>query len=186
MIYKYEAEIVNFFNRIVPEIKLATYAKESELFNAMSKIKYFPSFFFYRESTQWTFDKVYTVVEGNYKVKIIPYEQEYVGKIVVENQSTAQELATLIRFRWKDHAYLKVTERGNLYKVALRLLYIKIDEERAPDNEKGALRYVEVKWKSGLLMREDEHQNLVSGVRVYIATQNDDNLIFETNKKSNE
>lgn len=61
MIYNYEASILQYVNRIIPSIQLMTYAKQQDMFNAMSEVTRFPAFFYNRTPSNWEYNKVYKV-----------------------------------------------------------------------------------------------------------------------------
>ncbi len=182
MIYRYEAEVLRFINSLIPKIVLATYAKEEEMFNAMSSITKFPAFFYSRQSTDWQFNRVISERIGADKYSYVPFEQEYTGRILVENQSTAMKVANLLRFKWHDKPYLNIgwpTKEDKL-SVGMRLLYIKIDEERYADDKKGAVRYVEFKWRSQLFQDRVSLDSamLVESVQIHLNPSTDEVKIY--------
>ena len=170
MLYNYEAAILKFVNGIVPDIKTATYAKDAETFKAMTKVLKYPSFFFYRDSTEWDFDVKYDIVNNSgFKTTMCPLTQTYIGKILVETTAQSQEIAKSLRLLWRAYPYVNLKVDDSDVKVALRLLSIKIDEERAIQDEKGAQRYVEFKWSSRMVVFDTEavKTGLVEEVRIY-------------------
>lgn len=175
MIYEYEASVLQFVNRIFPSIQLMTYAKQQDMFNAMSQVTKFPAFFYYRQPTNWDFNKVYKVVENTDKNMFVPMEQTYVGRILLENQKTVFDSANELRFAWHRTPYIDLRwpsfeeESDVTLRVALRLLYIKVDEDRAPDDKKGAQRYVEFSWKSQLFQDLSEFQQLTEQINIHLA-----------------
>lgn len=172
MIYEYEANILKYVNEIFPKIELATYSKESEMFNAMSSVTRFPAFYYSRGDQVWEFNKIFKISDETGVYSFIPYEQSYSGKILVENQKDAIIYASKLRFAWNKNPYLEVTYLNNKLKVGLRLLGISIGEERYADNRKGAMRYVQLNWKSQLFFSdtdiEDFKNHLVKEVRIYL------------------
>lgn len=188
MIYDYEANVLKYINQIVPSLRLMTYAKQQDMFNAMSQVTKFPAFFYYREPINWTFNKIYPVSDGSSNVNFSPYEQTYVGRILLENQSNVFDLASNMRFAWHRNPYLNVAwpTASDTVKVGLRLLYIKVDEDRAPDDKKGTQRYVEFSWKSQLFFYENTTLPLAEQINIHLFTDdsytesqiyNGDNLI---------
>lgn len=180
MIYNYEASILKYVNELLPEIKTATYAKSEELFESMISIKKLPIFYYTRETTQWDFPKIFTPLEGVNSVDFSKVDQVYTGRIYVTTQGDALELASKLRFKISKTPYVMVkTTVGNI-RVSLRLLYIKIEEDRRGSDTKGPLRYVEFQWSSVLFMSTslDVNNVLVEKVKVYL---NDEDAKLDEN-----
>lgn len=187
MIYQYEAKVLEHVNRAVPEIKLATYANNIDMFTSMSKVVKYPSLLYSRQETNWEFPAIHYTVD---KVPeyYSPFEQEYIARIYVANQADALKIAGDLRFYWLRHSYVKVPVFDYLLTVALRLLYIKVSEERSGNDKIGPQRFVELSWKSRLFYtrRENEEayqRSLVEEVHIFmeedgIHVLNNNNLIM--------
>lgn len=185
MIYEYEAKVLQYINNVIPEIKEATYAKEFDLFLSMVKVIKFPAFYYVRESTQWNFPKIFKVlVDGKY-FRFKKIEQDYVGRIYVSSTKDTLRIANALAFNWDNDSYIEVPWLDDKITVALRLLYIKTEEERKPSDTKGSLKYVEFSWRSQIFL--DDHDmglepTLVENVRIFMDEEgtkivNNDNLI---------
>lgn len=178
MIYEYEAAILQFVNSVIPDIQLMTYAKQQDMFNAMSQVTRFPAFFYNRTPSNWNFNKVYKVTDFTKKKLFVPMEQIYMGRILYENQEPCFEAANELRFAWHKSPYIDLrwnpdeTDGPNdtTLRVALRLLYIKVDEERAPDDKKGAQRFVEFSWKSQLFQEKGSSQILTEQINIHLVS----------------
>lgn len=184
MIYFYEAAILKYVNALLPDIKVMIYSKQAELFNAMTSVTKFPAFFYYRESLNWDHMKEYYFKEGDTAGNYVPFDQRYVGQILVESQKDAMIVANKLRFGFSNnpYLYLKYPTPDYSLKVGLRFLYIKIDEIRPSDDKKGALRYVEFSWQSRLFMEQffDSSQkfpySLVEQVKIFLGEQGEVNV----------
>lgn len=154
MIYEYEANILGLINAIFPNIKIATYASDDNVFELMRPITKFPAFFYSRNNSEWTFNKRLQVRDGSERALFVPYEQQYNGRILVENQGQAIKIATALRFGIGKHPYITINfpTKEEPLDVQVRLTSISIGEERSQESDKGALRYVEFKWQSQLFM----------------------------------
>lgn len=180
MIYFYEAAILRYINSIIPEIRMMIYSKQSDLFTAMNKVTVFPAFFYYRVPVDWSHMKEYYVQQGDTAGNYVPFEQTYIGQIQVENQKDAILVAEKLRFAMakKPYLFLKYPTPDYSLRVALRFLYIKIDELRSSDDTKGALRYVEFSWKSQLFMEQyfgtsqEFPYSLVEQVKIFLSEDN--------------
>lgn len=183
MIYDYEANILRYINHFDSTIKKATYADEISMFNAMESITLYPAFFYYREETGWEFNKIMPVREvGESKfVKFVPFVQNYIGRVVLESQAEAQQWAAKLRFYWNQYPYLSVAwpDKGDDLRVGLRLLYIKIIDNRNAADRKGAARFVEFKWMSQLFMDESDTVALTNKINIYL--RNDGLHILDEN-----
>lgn len=171
MIYEYEAAVLQYVNRIIPSIQLMTYAKQQDMFNAMSQVTRFPAFFYYRQPVNWDFNKVYKVADLQYQKQFVPFEQTYVGRILLENQQEVFSKADDLRFGWHDNPYLWLNwpNAEAELSVALRLLYIKVDEDRAPDDKKGAQRYIEFSWKSQLFQERGKEIAIAEQINIHLS-----------------
>lgn len=156
LLYTYEAHVLKFLNGIVPELTMMTYAKEETIFESLSSITKFPALFYYRDAVQWEMTKNHFVRQGSTSGNYYPFRQTYVGRIVVESQIEAIALTHRLRYGWGRNSYLyvKYPTDEHLLKIALRLLYIKIDEERGAMDKKGSVRYVEFSWVSHLFFED--------------------------------
>lgn len=154
MIYEYEANILNLINAIFPQIKIATYASEDNVFELMRPVTKFPAFFYSRSNADWTINKKLQVRDGSERALFVPYEQQYSGRILVENQGQAIKMATALRFGVAKHPYITIgfPTKEEPLDVQVRLTSISIGEERSQESEKGALRFVEFKWQSQMFM----------------------------------
>lgn len=154
MIYEYEANILGLINAIFPQIKIATYASEDNVFELMRPVTKFPAFFYSRNNADWTINKQLKIRDGSVSAAFVPYEQQYNGRILVENQGQAIKVATALRFGIAKHPYITIgfPTKEEPLNVQVRLTAISIGEERSQESEKGALRYVEFKWQSQLFM----------------------------------
>ena len=65
MIYEYEACVLRHVNKAVPEVKLASYAKDIDMFGSLAKAKETPSLLFFREATEWGFPYIYKFLDGS-------------------------------------------------------------------------------------------------------------------------
>lgn len=156
MIYDYEANILNLINAIFPNIKIATYATDDNIFEMMREVTKFPAFFYQREKADWTNNKIMRIRDGLAKADFVQYEQKYTGKLLVENQGQAITMASKLRFGIAQHPFITVNypTKDDDLDVQFRLTGIGIGEERGQENAKGALRYVEFSWQSQLFMSD--------------------------------
>ena len=158
LLYNYEGAFLKHLNKCFPNIKLATYASDEDLLLALSDIKLFPAFFYSRQESDWSNNKILSIREGTEVYKFCQFEQTYSGSIVVEDQREAQRIASALRFFWEENSKLSVNwpDKDTVLEVQLRLLYIKIKELRRPNDKKGACRIVEFSWKSQLFQNPSE------------------------------
>lgn len=191
MIYHYEGKILEFIRECIPEITLATYANEEDMLLSMSDIKKYPSFIYSRRDTDWEYNKSLEVRNGTEVVPFCPFQQTYLGKILVETQLDAIKLARNLRFYWFRKSTVSVDWLPGYepIDVQLRLLYIKIGEQRNPADKKGACRFVEFSWSSQLFMTESAENitnvSLVEKVNIFL----DDNgrgVVIGTDQDGNE
>lgn len=174
MIYNYEAEILKFINQCYSKITLATYANDEDMLLSMSDVKTYPSFIYQRLDSEWTNNKILEVAGPTKVVQFCPFTQTYKGIILVESQLDAIRLSKNLRFQWASQPFVNIdwAEGYDKLKVQLRLLYIKIGEQRNPANKKGACRFVEFSWQSQLFLTPETEAMrdsvLVEEVRVYL------------------
>ena len=181
MIYEYEANILNLVNAIIPQIKVATYASDDNVFELMRAVTKFPAFYYQRKNANWSFNKRMTVKDlsdnNSEKAVFVPYEQTYEGKILVENQGQAIKVASAMRFGIGKHPYITVhfPTKEEEVDVQVRLTAIGIGEERGQENDKGALRYVSIEWKSQLFMcdyTDNLSEGLVEKINIWLNPNN--------------
>lgn len=170
MIYTYEAAVLKHINQVSPDIKLATYAKEQDMFNSLAQVIKVPALLFYRQSTDWSFAASFRVNDGSISGRFVPCTQTYIARIYVANAGDAISLANKIRFYIEDHPYVNMPYYCGDLDVALRLLYIKVDEDRNITDKKGPMRFVEFSWSSVLLLDDIDEQKwgLVEKVKIYL------------------
>ena len=182
ILYSYEAQILRYLNKVFPKLKEATYAKQDLMFTAMSAVKKFPVFMYFREPTDWTNNREYQIIDENsVPQRFVAYNQQYFGRIYFESELEVQNAASLLRFYWNTHAYLDVTYNDNPIKIGLRLLYIKIDVDREANDKKGSQRYVEFSWSSSLFMSNDNSVALplVEKFNIYLNTSTNEVLFMD-------
>lgn len=158
MIYEYEAGILNLINAIFPNIKIATYATDDNIFEMMRAVTKFPAFFYQRNSAEWTINKQLHIRDGIESASFVPYEQKYTGKLLVENQGQAITMASKLRFGIAKHPFITVhfptKNEEDTIDVQFRLTSVGIGEDRSQNDEKGALRWVSFDWQSQLFMSD--------------------------------
>ena len=178
LIYEYEANILGLINAIFPQIKIATYASDDNVFELMRPVTKFPAFFYSRSNADWTFNKQLKIRDGIGYASFVPYEQQYNGRILVENQGQAIKIASALRFGIAKHPYITVgfPTKDDELNVQVRLSSISIGEERSQESDKGAIRYVEFKWQSQLFMTDynDSYYDgkLVERINIWVNPQN--------------
>lgn len=179
ILYEYEANILGLINAIFPNIKIATYATEDNIFEMMRAVVKFPAFFYHRENADWTFNKQFHILDGVEKASFVPYEQKYKGRILVENQGQAITFANKLRFGIAKHPYITVhfptKNEEDAVDVQFRLTSISVGEDRAQEDDKGAMRYVEFSWQSQLFMSdyvEDVGDTLVEKINIWVNPKN--------------
>lgn len=167
MIYEYEAEMLLHLNRCIPDLRIATYSFNEDMFGAISKVTKYPSLVYHRVETQWEFPRIWNYKEESFN-KI---QQEYVGAIVCENTKDAFAIANRVRMFLSKNPYIYVLWNKEKIRVGVRLTYIKVVDERNNYDNKGAKRIIEFGWWSQLFMSEttDYNDHLVEEVRVYIS-----------------
>lgn len=175
MMYEYEAGILNVINAIFPNIKIATYATDDNIFEMMREVTKFPAFFYQRQSAEWVNNKQYKILEGIERSSFVSYEQKYTGKLLVENQGQAITMASKLRFGIARHPYITVhfptKEEYDAVDVQFRLTSVGIGEDRPQSNSKGALRWVDFSWQSRLFMSEytdDVGDTLVKKINIWV------------------
>lgn len=173
MIYDYEGRILKYINEIIPAIKELTYAKEPELFGSMVQVTKLPAFLYYRQVSDWSYPFKYDVPSKAFDyANFVVVPQTYIGRIYVATMQQAFFVAHLIRFAWHKNPYVKIPYNGEDLRVSLRLLYIKVDEDRQVNDKKGPLRYVEFSWSSQLFMDSLTLANgLVEELRIFVDTE---------------
>lgn len=181
MIYEYEACILNYMHELEPLLKEATYAKERDFFNTFAQVTKYPAFLYYREPTKWEVPFTHKFLSAeNKQASFVPFYQTYIGRVYFENQGQIMDFASTLRFHWNVNSYLKVPWNDTTLKVGLRLLYIKIDEDRNGVDKKGAQRFVEFSWQSRLFMDDISTSNLVEEVRIFV-TENGTKVLGDNN-----
>jgi hypothetical protein len=172
MIYEYEAGILNLINAIFPNIKLATYATDDNIFEMMRAVTKFPAFFYQRNSAEWAINKQLRIRDGIESASFVPYEQKYTGKILVENQGQAITMASKLRFGIAKHPFITVHFPGEEeLDVQFRLTSVGIGEDRSQNDDKGALRWVSFDWQSQLFMSDyngDIGDTLVEKINIWV------------------
>lgn len=168
MIYEYEARVLEHIRKAVPEIELATYAKEQDMLSSMSQVTKYPSFFYHRSEDPWSFPPTWQVNKDGTYISFAPLPETYTGKIVLANVFDTMHVARVLRFFWIKNAYVQVPVKFgsdvDSVEVGLRLLYIKIGEERSIVDKKGPLRYVEFSWSSQLFIDDNDLDPIVYGL----------------------
>ena len=179
MIYEYEAGILNVINAIFPNIKIATYATDDNIFEMMREVTKFPAFFYQRESAEWSNNKQLQITDGIERSSFVRYEQKYKGKLLVENQGQAITMASKLRFGIARHPYITVhfptKDEQDEVDVQFRLTYVGIGEDRSQADPKGALRWVDFGWQSQLFMSEyidDIGDALVKRINIWVNPKN--------------
>lgn len=190
MIYEYEAAFLEYISKCEPSIKEATYAKEEDMFGALTNVTKYPAFFYNRQETEYPFPKSMKV-EG---VEFIPYEQVYVGRIITGTVKDAFILENKLRFWFQHNAYLYFKWRDEVIKVELRHLYIKLIDSRDNFNNKGPKRILEFSWRSNLAFVFDDskkyNESLVEEIHIIVTAQGEEiydknnNLIIILNERS--
>ena len=187
LIYNYEGAVLKFLNKCFKNIKVATYASDEDLLLAISDIKYFPALYYSREESDWTDNKILSIVDNGRVTKFCQFEQTYKGTIIVEDQKEAQKLASALRFYWDKNSKCEVNwpSSEDTLEVQMRLLYIKIKEFRKPNDKKGACRGVEFSWKSKLFQNpiEESTVSLVEKVRIHLT---EDSVILVKDNDGND
>lgn len=187
MIYEYEACVLKHINKAVPAIKMATYAKEPDMFGALAQVKEVPSLLYFRDVMDWNFPYTYTfldIAERKY-ASFNKFSQNYVGRIYVVSNKDAFSIASKIRFYWNENSYIDVPWNKEFIRVALRLLYIKVDQDRSVKDPKGPNYFVEFGWSSQLFMDnidKDQVDAIVDEINIYldngaVKVMSDSNLI---------
>lgn len=155
MIYTYEANILGLLHAIIPQLdKASTYSEEESVFQLLEPTMKLPVFFYSRSSMDWEFNKQLVIRDGSERASFVPYMQTYTGRILIENQGQAIKMASAIRYGIGKHPYvtLDFPKKDEPLDVQIRLTSIGIGEERSQESDKGAIRYVELKWQSQLFM----------------------------------
>lgn len=185
MIYEYEACVLRHINKAIPEIKLASYAKDPEMFGSMAKIKDTPALLLYREVTEWTFPYIYKFLDRAERryARFSSFHQSYVGRIYVTKNSDAFEISNILRFYLNENAYINVPWLEESVRVGLRLLYIKVEQDRSVTDPKGPQHYVELSWSSQLFTDDVDRKQVSALVEdVHICVNNGSVNIMSGNK----
>lgn len=184
MIYNYEAAILKYFNAAIKDIRIATYAQDEEIFEAMSSVKMFPAFYYNRGDASMQAGKVMRVSESDGSfVNISPYTVTYHAYLLVENVAAAFNFCNQLRAQFNRFPAVLVNYQpiGEV-KVQLRLLSLKVSEKRNAADKKGACRVVEIEWQSVLFLddaQEKPSYPLVSGIRLYLSDGEHYQLIID-------
>ena len=185
-IYRYEAEILRFLHNAVPDITTVTYAQDFDIFNAMRQQHKYPMAIYTRESPEWNNSKTIELRDGKKLVHLVPIEQSYTCRILVENQGTAINVLTALRFYWNKNPYILMRwPEDDILKIGMRLESLKIEENRPIEDKKGAVRIVEMKWKSNLFLSEGDdgriNTTLTESIKIYLGV--DETINLEKDKK---
>lgn len=179
ILYEYEANILNLINAIFPNIKIATYATDDNIFEMMREVTKFPAFFYQRNSAEWGNNKQFRITDGIERAAFVSYEQKYSGKLLVENQGQAITMASKLRFGVAKHPYITVhfpsKEEYDEVDVQFRLTSVGIGEDRSQADPKGALRWVDFTWQSQLFMSDytdDVGDTLVKKINIWVNPKN--------------
>lgn len=172
MIFNYEREILNFIRQVIPNLKQAVYSEKEEILEMMFKSIEYPSFYYMRTTEPYPLAKFIPVQEtsNGTVTKFYPYLVTYRGTVLLEKQHELQLLMNKLRFYWNENPYMNVkwpNEDENL-SVALRLLYIKLEEVRNNKDDKGALRYLEFGWQSQLFLSDEKDYKTFKSVNLTI------------------
>ena len=179
ILYEYEAGILNLINAIFPNIKIATYATDDNIFEMMREVTKFPAFFYQRNDAEWSNNKQFTITDGIERSSFVTYQQKYKGKILVENQGQAITIANKLRFGFAKHPYITVhfptDDESDTVDVQFRLTSVGIGEDRSQADAKGALRWVDFGWQSQLFMSDytdDIGDTLVKKINIWVNPKN--------------
>lgn len=190
MIYEYEASILKYINKCIPEIREASYAKEDDMLRMLSSITKYPAFFYNRSESEYQFPKSFNVEA----VEFIPIEQVYTARIITANVREAFIYCNKLRFYCQHNPYIFVMWGETHIKIAMRFLYIKLVDERDNSNTKGPKRVIEWSWRSNLFLDFEDTKygsSLVEEVRIHLTTDGttelkdfNNNLISVINERS--
>ena len=179
ILYEYEAGILNVISAIFPNIKIATYATDDNIFEMMREVTKFPAFFYQRNDAEWSNNKRFTITDGIERSSFVMYQQKYKGKILVENQGQAITIANKLRFGIAKHPYITVhfptDNESDTVDVQFRLTSVGIGEDRSQADAKGALRWVDFGWQSQLFMSDytdDIGDTLVKKINIWVNPKN--------------
>lgn len=170
MIQNYETKLLVYINSAVPTVNAAIYAERELLFEAFETVNKYPAFYFSRELEPWALTKSIDIREGITKLTMFPQLLNYKGVILLEKQSEALALVNTLRFYWKENPYLTIKwgDPEIDLTIALRLLYIKVEEIRNNKESKGPLRYVEFAWQSQLFFDKDVEVPTYTEIKITI------------------
>ena len=129
-----------------------------------------PALLFYRQVTDWSFAASYRVNDATSSGRYVPVNQAYIARIYFTQTSDVLAMASKLRFFLEDNPYVKVKYYCGPIEVALRLLYIKVDEDSNVSDKKGPIRYLEFSWNSQLFLDDVDTQKwgLVEKVKIYL------------------
>nr|DAG74681.1 MAG TPA: hypothetical protein [Bacteriophage sp.] len=157
MLIKYEAELLKYFNTIVPEIVAMKYSEDTTELLAEGKNLQYPSVYYSRQTPEWTTswqgkEITYKDEEHSVRATILPLKLDYKAEIMCSSHEQALNIMKEFRFNWMRNPYVYVNfpTQNDVVKVGLRLLYIKINTESMEASKQGPLRQVEVSWQSQL------------------------------------
>lgn len=175
LVLQYEKGFLEWVNVALPQITEAMYTEDIESLLSRDAIVKYPSFIFTRESSDMLlprpYDAWHDMPNGElYHMRGFAFEQEYTGRIAVERQSDAFHIANVLRQYWSYHSYVWLCHPDADFKlpVGLRFLGMRINSERSNTDQRGALRYVEFKWKSQLLLEAYDSWPKWEGYRIWI------------------
>lgn len=170
MIYRYEAAIAQRFRDMFPETPIDTmaYAESADVLPTMAQVVKYPALYFHRETTQWQYNKLLPIREGNRAMVFVPFEQHYTAYILLESYDACFRAATRVRMYWHNHPHIMVqwpTAQSEPLPVQVRLAGINVSEVRPEQSDKGAQRMVEVQWVSHLFMAEQQETYMGAPIR---------------------
>jgi len=183
MIAKYEIEIIEYLKRAIPSLKQTVYAEKEELFEVFNASKLTPAFYYNRTAELNTLSKIIKIpsfeprTEGQIEAgtksvtSFYPLPFNYKGYILVEKQIDLQTFMADLRFYWGANPYLYIQYLAapeEPIPVGLRLLYIKIEEIRSNQENKGPLRCIEFSWNSQLFISKEEALKLFTKINVIV------------------
>jgi len=173
LIYLYEAQVREFFVKMIPNLRACTYSPKEEMLGSMMQVKEYPSLIYAREQVNWehrkplklrctSTDSTTTYIDAH------PFIQKYTAKIFVESQRHAIDLINRLKTYWRKHYHVYVTmPNACTLPISLSLLSCGITDERLPNDKIGACRIVEVQWQSQLFYSDvfsDTHGTTVDNV----------------------
>lgn len=147
MFYYYERYILEKFKEWDNKITMFSIADSIDVFNGMTDVTPYPVLIIFRMTKELTFPVDYpSTAQG---ISISPHPQEYVGRIYDATNIKVFEHMAKIRKMFAKDPYLRFDYPPlGCPKIALRLLGMKIDQDRNAINLKGPQKYVEFTWSS--------------------------------------